>query len=288
MCFFSILSDHQNAVEENPFVTLRKNMEVQPPDNPAYHSAFDGPLKVDEKYNNEPVYLNTFHNKGNINTNKAILKKNEVSASVQFTTAASTSIGHVTQTAQAKDGRSHYNSQGAHVHFSIPPVHHPQNEPMIHHTHSAHGFHGNPSKGVSSNQTCLVNHQVQPGPVDPLVHMAKSVAAGKSGISGHPIHSGSITHQVHPGMVLMDKKYRKTFDNPEYWQHSLPLKASQGNLHSSSQSCHSSLYRHSLNKQNGCVRSSVPKNPEYTPEPEAMRPGTSLPPPPYRQRNTVV
>ncbi|XP_047659601.1 receptor tyrosine-protein kinase erbB-4 isoform X1 [Tachysurus fulvidraco] len=279
-------SDKQNVVEENPFVTLRKNVEIQPLDNPAYHSTFEGPPKVDEKYSNEPVYLNTFHNKGNIN--KAILKKNEVS---QFTTAASTSISHVPLTAQAKEGRSHYSSQGAHVHFSIPPVHHPQSEPInhnVHHTHSAHGFHVNPSKAVSSNQTCLVNHQVQPGPVEPLVHMAKSVAASKSGLSGHPIHSGSITQQVHPGMILVDKKYWKTFDNPDYWQHSLPLKVSQGNLHSSSQSCHSSLYRQSLNKQNGCVRSTVTKNPEFTSESEAMRPGTSLPPPPYRQRNTVV
>ncbi|XP_060754450.1 receptor tyrosine-protein kinase erbB-4-like [Neoarius graeffei] len=280
-------SDHQNVVEENPFVTLRKNVEIQALDNPAYHSTFDGPSKVDEKYNNEPVYLNTFHNKGSIN--KAILKKNDVSAPLQFTTATSTTISHVPLAAQAKEGRSHYNSQGVHVHFSIPPVHHPQSEPMshnVHHTHSAHGFHGNPSKPASSNQPCLVNHQVQPGPVDPLI--AKSVAAGKSGLSGHLIHSGSMTQQVHPGMILVDKKYWKTFDNPEYWQHSLPLKASQGNLHSSSQSCHSSLYRQSLHKQNGCIRSSVTKNPEYTPESEAMRPGTSLPPPPYRQRNTVV
>lgn len=288
LCLFIFL-DHRNAVEENPFVTLRKTLEIQALDNPAYHSTFDGPPKVDEKYNNEPVYLNTFHNKGNIN--KAILKKNEVSAPLQFTTAASTTISHVPLTAQAKEGRSHYNSQGAHVHFSIPPIHHPQSEPMshnVHHTHSAHGFHVNTSKSVSSNQTCLLNHQVQPGPVDPLVLMAKPVAAGKSGLSGHPFHSGSITQQVHPGMILVDKKYWKTFDNPEYWQHSLPLKSSQGNLHSSSQSCHSSLYRQSLSKQNGCVRSSVTKNLDYTPESEAMRPGTSLPPPPYRQRNTVV
>ncbi|TTN33611.1 Receptor tyrosine-protein kinase erbB-4 [Bagarius yarrelli] len=175
------LTDQQNAVEENPFVTLRKNVEIPAMDNPAYHSTFDGAPK-----------------------------------------------------------------------------------------------------------TCLVNHQVQPGPADPLIHMAKSIAAGKSGLSGHLIHSGSITQPVQPGMVLLDKKYWKTFDNPEYWQHSLPLKASQGNLHSSSQSCHSSLYRQSVSKQNGCVRSSVPKNPEYNPESEAMRPATNLPPPPYRQRNTVV
>ncbi|XP_053332847.1 receptor tyrosine-protein kinase erbB-4-like [Clarias gariepinus] len=282
-------SDHQNAVEENPFVTLRKNVEILPLENPAYHSTFDGPTKVDEKYNNEPVYLNTFHNKGNIN--KAILKKNEVSGPLQFTTAAGTTVSHVPLTAQTKEGRSHYSSQGPHVHFSIPPVHHPQSEPMshnVHHKHSFHGFHVNPSKSVSSNQPCLINHQGQPGPLDPLAHTAKSIAAGKSGHSGHPIPSGSITQQVHPGMMLVDKKYWKTFDNPEYWQHSLPLKVSQANLHSSSQSCHSSLYRQSLNKQNGSVRSSVNKNPEYAPEAEAMRPGTSLPPPPYRQRNTVV
>lgn len=269
-------------------MTLRKNVEIQALDNPAYHSTFDGPPKVDEKYNNEPVYLNTFHNKGN--TNKAILKKNEGPAKLQFTTAASTSISHGPLTAQVKEGRTHYNSQGAHVHFSIPPVHHPSSETTshnVHHTHAhTHGFHANPSKSVSSNQSCLVNHQAQPVPADPLVHMAK--AAGKSGHSGHTMHSGSMTQPIHPGMILVDKKYWKTFDNPEYWQHSLPLRASQGNIHSSSQSCHSSLYRQSLNKQNGFVRSSVKKNPEYTPESEAMRPGTSLPPPPYRQRNTVV
>lgn len=269
-------------------------MEIQALDNPTYHSTFDGPPSVvDEKYNNEPVYLNTFHNKGNIS--KAILKKNEkekISASLQFTTAANTSISHAPLTAQAKEGRSLYSSQGAHVHFSIPPVHHhSQSETVSHNVHHAHptqGFHVNPSKSLSSNQPCLVNHQVQPGPVEPFVHVAKAVASGKSGLSGHSVQSGSIAQQIHPGMILVDKKYWKTFDSPDYWQHSLPLKASQGNLHSCSQSCHSSLYRQNLNKQNGCVRSSVIKKPEYTPESEAMRPGTSLPPPPYRQRNTVV
>uniref|UniRef100_A0AAR2K8T0 Receptor protein-tyrosine kinase n=1 Tax=Pygocentrus nattereri TaxID=42514 RepID=A0AAR2K8T0_PYGNA len=83
-------------------------------------------------------------------------------------------------------------------------------------------------------------------------------------------------------------QYWKTFDNPEYWQHSLPLKASQNNHQDSSQSCNTSLYKQSLFKQNGRVRSTIVEDPEYLSETKSMKPGQVLPPPPYRQRNTVV
>uniref|UniRef100_W5L1C2 Receptor protein-tyrosine kinase n=1 Tax=Astyanax mexicanus TaxID=7994 RepID=W5L1C2_ASTMX len=149
-------SDRLNPVEENPFVTRRTNGEIHALDNPGYHSTPDGHPKIDEPYFNEPLYLNTFHNKANSN---------------------------------------------------------------------------------------------------------------------------------------LLKKYWKTFDNPEYWQHSLPLKASsqENPLKDSSQSCNAtSLYKQTLYKQNGRVRSTVVDNPEYLSELEAMKPGQVLPPPPYRQRNTVV
>uniref|UniRef100_A0AAR2IIF1 Receptor protein-tyrosine kinase n=1 Tax=Pygocentrus nattereri TaxID=42514 RepID=A0AAR2IIF1_PYGNA len=153
-------SGHLNPVEENPFVTRRTNGEVHALDNPGYHSPPDGHPKVDDQYVNEPLYLNTFHSKGNMN--QITLKKNGV------------------------------------------------------------------------------------------------------------------------------PKYWKTFDNPEYWQHSLPLKASQNNHQDSSQSCNTSLYKQSLFKQNGRVRSTIVEDPEYLSETKSMKPGQVLPPPPYRQRNTVV
>ncbi|XP_041119903.1 receptor tyrosine-protein kinase erbB-4-like isoform X3 [Polyodon spathula] len=55
-------TDYLNPVEENPFVTRRKNVDIHALDNPAYHSAPNGQPKVEDEYVNEPLYLNTFHN----------------------------------------------------------------------------------------------------------------------------------------------------------------------------------------------------------------------------------
>uniref|UniRef100_A0A8C2E0I1 Receptor protein-tyrosine kinase n=1 Tax=Cyprinus carpio TaxID=7962 RepID=A0A8C2E0I1_CYPCA len=75
---------------------------------------------------------------------------------------------------------------------------------------------------------------------------------------------------------------KKTFDNPEYWQHSLPPKAT---LHNPEylQDCSTRFFY----RQNGRIRPAVAENQEYLSE-YALKPGTVLPPPPYRQRNTVV
>uniref|UniRef100_A0A8B9RFC6 Receptor protein-tyrosine kinase n=1 Tax=Astyanax mexicanus TaxID=7994 RepID=A0A8B9RFC6_ASTMX len=75
---------------------------------------------------------------------------------------------------------------------------------------------------------------------------------------------------------------KKTFDNPEYWQHSLPPKAT---LHNPEylQDCSTRFFY----RQNGRIRPAVAENQEYLTE-YALKPGTVLPPPPYRQRNTVV
>uniref|UniRef100_A0A674CHP9 Receptor protein-tyrosine kinase n=1 Tax=Salmo trutta TaxID=8032 RepID=A0A674CHP9_SALTR len=77
-------------------------------------------------------------------------------------------------------------------------------------------------------------------------------------------------------------KKNGTFDNPEYWQHSLPPKAT---LHNPEylQDCSTRFFY----RQNGRIRPAVAENQEYLTE-FALKPGTVLPPPPYRQRNTVV
>uniref|UniRef100_A0A8B9IC91 Receptor protein-tyrosine kinase n=1 Tax=Anser brachyrhynchus TaxID=132585 RepID=A0A8B9IC91_9AVES len=51
-----------NPVEENPFVSRRKNGDLQAVDNPEYHNAPNGQPKAEDEYVNEPLYLNTFAN----------------------------------------------------------------------------------------------------------------------------------------------------------------------------------------------------------------------------------
>ncbi|XP_035390713.1 receptor tyrosine-protein kinase erbB-4-like isoform X4 [Electrophorus electricus] len=282
-------SDHMSPVEENPFVARRKNGEIHVLDNPGYHhSTPDGNLRVEEPYINEPLYLNTFH-KGSMN--QVALKKNGASVSLHMTTASSTIGSHVLLSTQT--GRPHHHSQGVHVHFAVPPVQPPQSGSLGqngHHVHLPQTIHTiHPSKSghhTPSNQMCHISHQFQPA--DHPTHMVKSLVTGKSSLPGHPIYSGSTTLAGHTGTITVDKLYGKTFDNPEYWQHSLPLRASQENPQDSTQSCQASLYKQKLYKQNGRIRSVMAPNPDYLLESEAIRPGTVLPPPPYRQRNTVV
>ncbi|XP_066517939.1 receptor tyrosine-protein kinase erbB-4-like [Hoplias malabaricus] len=278
-------SDHLNPIEENPFVTRRTSSEIHALDNLGYHSTPDGYPKVDE-----PLYLNTFHNKGNMN--QVALKRNGVSAPPQITTATNAISSHAPLTTQT--GRAHHHSQGAHVHFAIPPVQPSQSGPKSqndNHAHLAQAAHTNLlsiSGHSPASQICHINQQIQPGLADQQVHLAKPAVTGKSNLPGHPILTGSTSHPGTAGTIMLSKKYWKTFDNPEYWQHSLPLKAPQENPQESSQSCNTNLYKQNLYKQNGRVRSTVVENPEYLSHSEAMKPGQVLPPPPYRQRNTVV
>uniref|UniRef100_A0A8C2JJU0 Receptor protein-tyrosine kinase n=1 Tax=Cyprinus carpio TaxID=7962 RepID=A0A8C2JJU0_CYPCA len=78
-----------------------------------------------------------------------------------------------------------------------------------------------------------------------------------------------------------NKLYKNSFDNPEYWQHSLPPKVTPQISQDSSVICNKKF----LYKQNGRIQPAMAENPEYL---SGMKPGTVLPPPPYRQRNTVV
>uniref|UniRef100_H3DG90 Receptor protein-tyrosine kinase n=1 Tax=Tetraodon nigroviridis TaxID=99883 RepID=H3DG90_TETNG len=95
------------------------------------------------------------------------------------------------------------------------------------------------------------------------------------GHTGHVLHSGTASNTI-----MKNKK--ANFDNPEYWQHSLPPKSS---LHNPEylQDCSTRFFY----RQNGRIRPAVAENQEYLSE-AAMKAGNVLPPPPYRQRNTVV
>uniref|UniRef100_A0A3Q0TG63 Receptor protein-tyrosine kinase n=1 Tax=Amphilophus citrinellus TaxID=61819 RepID=A0A3Q0TG63_AMPCI len=151
-------SEYLNPIEENPFVTRRKNGEIHALDNPGYHSTPNSQPKGEDEYINEPLYLNTFHSPAEL--------------------------------------------------------------------------------GLE--------------------------ALRRNGLG---------------------KKLKVTFDNPEYWQHSLPPKSSNQVASDGAQggSTNAKLFY----KQNGHIRPAVAENPEYMSE-FSLKSGTILPPPPYRQRNTVV
>uniref|UniRef100_A0A3P8PB66 Receptor protein-tyrosine kinase n=1 Tax=Astatotilapia calliptera TaxID=8154 RepID=A0A3P8PB66_ASTCA len=151
-------SEYLNPIEENPFVTRRKNGEIHALDNPGYHSTPNSQPKGEDEYINEPLYLNTFHTPAEL--------------------------------------------------------------------------------GLE--------------------------ALRRNGLG---------------------KKLKVTFDNPEYWQHSLPPKSSNQAASDGAQggSTNAKLFY----KQNGHIRPAVAENPEYMSE-FSLKAGTILPPPPYRQRNTVV
>ncbi|KAJ7424528.1 hypothetical protein WISP_28315 [Willisornis vidua] len=146
-------TDYLNPVEENPFVSRRKNGDLQAVDNPEYHNTPNGQPKAEDEYVNEPLYLNTF---ANTLENTEYLKKN------------------------------------------------------------------------------------------------------------------------------LPEKAKKAFDNPDYWNHSLPPRSTL--QHPDYLQDYSTKYFY---KQNGRIRPIVAENPEYLSE-FSLKPGTVLPPPPYRHRNTVV
>uniref|UniRef100_A0A3B3CW76 Receptor protein-tyrosine kinase n=1 Tax=Oryzias melastigma TaxID=30732 RepID=A0A3B3CW76_ORYME len=119
------------------------------------------------------------------------------------------------------------------------------------------------------------------------LHLARAAAAPKSQPSfgddyvNEPLYLNTF---LNPGdkSRLAVKGKKATFDNPEYWQHSLPPKSS---LHNPEylQDCSTRFFY----RQNGRIRPAVAENQEYLSE-AAMKAGNVLPPPPYRQRNTVV
>ncbi|XP_069472018.1 receptor tyrosine-protein kinase erbB-4 isoform X2 [Ambystoma mexicanum] len=83
-------------------------------------------------------------------------------------------------------------------------------------------------------------------------------------------------------LAVIPEKAKKAFDNPEYWNHSLPPRSTLH--HPDYLQEYSTKYFY---KQNGRIRPIVGENPEYLSE-FSLKPGMMLPPPPYRHRNTVV
>uniref|UniRef100_A0A8D3A9A3 Receptor protein-tyrosine kinase n=1 Tax=Scophthalmus maximus TaxID=52904 RepID=A0A8D3A9A3_SCOMX len=202
-------SDYLNPVEENPFVTRRRNGDA--------HAVVDGSTHGDE-YVNEPLYLNTLLNPGD---------KNASAGAVSISGPGSSAAQSVSQTVNPSTS-SHTVSP---VGYGIPAGHLP------HPSYPSHTLH--------------------------------------PGHSGHALHSG-----ITSSTIMKGKK--ATFDNPEYWQHSLPPKST---LHNPEylQDCSTRFFY----RQNGRIRPAVAENQEYLSE-AAMKAGNVLPPPPYRQRNTVV
>ncbi|KAM9709890.1 receptor tyrosine-protein kinase erbB-4 isoform 2-T2 [Menidia menidia] len=224
-------SDYLKPVEENPFVTRRRNGDAHVViDGASCHTlhlagAAAAPKSQgahgDDEYINEPLYLNTFLNPGD---------KNGLAGAISISASTSSAAQSVLQTANPSTTSHNVSSSG----YVLTPGHLP------HPSYPSHTLH--------------------------------------PGHSGHALHSG-----ITSSTIMFDKKGKKaTFDNPEYWQHSLPPKSS---LHNPEylQDCSTRFFY----RQNGRIRPAVAENQEYLSE-AAMKAGNVLPPPPYRQRNTVV
>ncbi|KAG9271734.1 receptor tyrosine-protein kinase erbB-4, partial [Astyanax mexicanus] len=226
-------SDYLNPVEENPFVTRRRNGEIHTLD-PAHHSASNGQPKMEDEYVNDPLYLNTFHNSGD--KSQETLRKNGIP--VAHTVAAAAAVAAGVNPGPSSAQNPTHSAPSGHIHLPAQPIYSGQ-------------------QGIPT----LSGHTLHPS---------------------HPGHPTLTLHPAHTGTIMADKKPKKTFDNPEYWQHSLPPKAT---LHNPEylQDCSTRFFY----RQNGRIRPAVAENQEYLTE-YALKPGTVLPPPPYRQRNTVV
>ncbi|KAL2081573.1 hypothetical protein ACEWY4_023426 [Coilia grayii] len=237
-------TDYLNPVEENPFVTRRRNGEVHGVEGQGYHSAPNGQPKVEDEYVNDPLYLNTFHNSGD--KNQDALRKNGIPLSHLVAGGAGAGPGAIGNQHPIQAGHQQHGSQAEH-----PTRPHLPSQP--------------------------------PYPAPPsLTTLSVSGHALHPAHPGHALHPAHTLHPAHSGTIMADKKPKKIFDNPEYWQHSLPPKAS---LHNPEylQDCSTRFFY----RQNGRIRPAVAENQEYLSE-FALKPGTALPPPPYRQRNTVV
>lgn len=256
-----------DPIEENPFITHQKNREIHALDNPGYLGNHDGQLKTENESINTPLH----HNRDEIM--QETLKKSGVSLPLLSRTTSRTTTSHVNLSTQ---------SDRPHVHFTIPPVQPPQSGPMSqngHHLRSGHGLCTDyPNKYVLpsvTGQICHISHQIQPGSPGPahVSHQHDSVKNSSTALPGRVIHQSSTTETGHAGT---SKKSLHT-NNPEKRHHSLPASVPQHPPPDPSLVCRNNF----IYKQNGR------ENPEK-PSESSMKPGTFLPPPPYRHRNTVV
>ncbi|XP_056226265.1 receptor tyrosine-protein kinase erbB-4-like isoform X2 [Seriola aureovittata] len=278
-------SEYLNPIEENPFVSRRKNGEIHALDNPGYHSTPNSQPKGEDEYINEPLYLNTFHSPAELGLEA--LRRNGLPLPTHppSSISATTSGSHLPLTIQTS--LPHYPLPTAQPSPSGMPCHHgpPTHILHAHHTIKPAGQPGNPGGSAATQSQATAQSQVCPSGGLP-----SSATIGHGSLPAYQIHGAA-----HPASMLKHggqmsgkatgKKLKVTFDNPEYWQHSLPPKSSNQAAPDGAQggSTNAKLFY----KQNGHIRPAVAENPEYMSE-FSLKSGTVLPPPPYRQRNTVV
>ncbi|XP_060716375.1 receptor tyrosine-protein kinase erbB-4-like isoform X1 [Tachysurus vachellii] len=256
-----------DPIEENPFIMHQKNREIHALDNPGYHGNPDGQLKIEEENIKTPV---------DHNTDEPIqepVKKSSISVlPLMSRTTSRTTNSHINLSTQ---------TERPHVHFTLPPVHPPKSGPVSqngHHLHSGHGLCTDPpSKCILpsvTGQICHISHQIQPGSPGPacISHQHDGVKSSTSVLPGHVVLQSSTTQPGHAGTN------KKSFhaNNPETRHYGLPATVPQHPPDPSLVCRNNFIY-----KQNGR------ENPE-NPMEVSIKPGTFLPPPPYRHRNTVV
>uniref|UniRef100_A0AAV2L7M2 Uncharacterized protein n=1 Tax=Knipowitschia caucasica TaxID=637954 RepID=A0AAV2L7M2_KNICA len=272
-------SEYLNPIEENPFVSRRKNGEIHALDNPGYHSTPNNqPGKGEDEYMNEPLYLNTFRIPADHGLE--VLRRNGLPLPSQTPSSisATTSGSHLPLTIQTS--LPHYPLPSAAPSPAGLACHHLP----FHHTLKA-GQLGNPTS-VSQIGTSAQVQAGQSGTTSTASSMAIGTLPAYQSHGATMLPGGMLKHGGYTTGKGSGKKLKVTFDNPEYWQHSLPQKSSAQMVVDGAQggSTNTKLFY----KQNGHIRPpTVAENPEYMSE-FSLKPGTVLPPPPYRQRNTVV
>ncbi|XP_035478499.1 receptor tyrosine-protein kinase erbB-4-like isoform X2 [Scophthalmus maximus] len=279
-------SEYLNPIEENPFVSRRKNGEIHALDNPGYHSTPNSQPKGEDEYINEPLYLNTFHSPAELGL-EALRRNGMPLPSQAPSISATTSGSHLPLTIQTS--LPHYPLPTAQPSPSgMPCLHGPPAHILhAHHTVKPAGQPGNAGGGstTQSQSGATVQSEVcQSGALStPATIGHSSLPAYQSYGTMHP--ASLLKHGGQMSGKASGKKLKVTFDNPEYWQHSLPPKSSNQAAPDGAQggSTNAKLFY----KQNGHIRPAVAENPEYMTE-FSLKAGTVLPPPPYRQRNTVV
>ncbi|XP_017282404.1 receptor tyrosine-protein kinase erbB-4 isoform X3 [Kryptolebias marmoratus] len=280
-------SEFLNPIEENPFVSRRKNGELHALDNPGYHSTPNSQPKGEDEYINEPLYLNTFHSPADLGLE--VLRRNGLPLPTQppSSISASTSGSHLPLTIQTS--LPHYPLPSTQASPSgLPCLHGPATH--ILHGHSTikpAGQPGNPGGGSIGQSQTGTSAQAQ---VSQSGSLSTSATLGHSSLPAYQSHTTAhpasmLKHGGYTSGKASGKKLKVTFDNPEYWQHSLPPKSSLQMAPDGAQggSTNAKLFY----KQNGHIRPAVAENSEYMSE-FSLKSGTVLPPPPYRQRNTVV
>ncbi|XP_054603611.2 receptor tyrosine-protein kinase erbB-4 isoform X1 [Nothobranchius furzeri] len=280
-----IPSEYLNPVEENPFVSRCKNGEIHALDNPGYHSTPNSQPKGEDEYINEPLYLNTFHSPADLGLEA--LRRNGLPLPTQppSSISASASGSHLPLTIQTS--LPHYPlSSTLPSPSGLPCLHGPSTHILHGHgTIKSPGQLGNPGGGsVALSQTGTSAQMTQSGSLSTSATLGHgSLPAYQCHTTAHP--ASMLKHVGHTSGKSGGKKLKVTFDNPEYWQHSLPPKSSFQVAPDGAQggSTNAKLFY----KQNGHIRPAVAENSEYMSE-FSLKSGTVLPPPPYRQRNTVV